>query len=313
MWRDYRGEEVIGFAMFDDLHKELGVGWALVAEVDTHEAFAAVMALRNWSIAVGLVFGIMTLLTAYLISRAIARPIVALAQASQRIGAGDLRVEITSDGRINEIGVLEKAFMQMRNDLRELLGNVQAGAQDLAQRSSELSATAKQNAATAAEQATSAAEVSTTVAEIRETSNASSNAAQAVVEAAEQAAENGRRGADAIAAAVAAMTRVAERVEGIATKILQLSEQNVQIGEIVATVADLAEQSNLLAVNASIEAAKAGEQGRGFAVVASEVRNLAEQSKRATQQIRGILTDVQKATASAVMATEEGSKGVTEG
>ena len=79
------------------------------------------------------------------------------------------------------------------------------------------------------------------------------------------------------------------------------------------TVNDLSEQSNLLAVNASIEAAKAGEQGRGFAVVASEVRTLAEQSKRATQQIRSILGDIQKATQTAVMSTEEGTKRAKDG
>ena len=85
------------------------------------------------------------------------------------------------------------------------------------------------------------------------------------------------------------------------------------VGEIVETVNDLSEQSNLLAVNASIEAAKAGEQGRGFAVVASEVRTLAEQSKRATQQIRSILGDIQKATQTAVMSTEEGTKRAKDG
>jgi methyl-accepting chemotaxis protein len=92
-----------------------------------------------------------------------------------------------------------------------------------------------------------------------------------------------------------------------------LSEQTQQIGEITATVNDIASQSNLLALNASVEAARAGEHGKGFAVVAVEVRNLAEQSKQATAQVKSILNEIQRATNAAVMATEEGTKGVDTG
>jgi methyl-accepting chemotaxis protein len=92
-----------------------------------------------------------------------------------------------------------------------------------------------------------------------------------------------------------------------------LSEQSQQIGGIIASVTDVADQSNLLAVNAAIEAAKAGEQGKGFAVVAQEIKNLAQQSKQATIQVRNILTDFQKATSAAVMATEQTSKAVESG
>jgi methyl-accepting chemotaxis protein len=90
-------------------------------------------------------------------------------------------------------------------------------------------------------------------------------------------------------------------------------EQNQAIGKIIATVSDLAEQSNLLAVNAAIEAAKAGEQGKEFAVVAQEVKSLADQSKQAAAQVRAILNDIQKAMSTAVRATEQGSKAVEAG
>ncbi len=109
------------------------------------------------------------------------------------------------------------------------------------------------------------------------------------------------------------MNRIREQMETIAESIVNLSEQGQAIGEIIATVNDLAEQSNLLAVNAAIEAAKAGEHGKGFAVVAHEVRSLAVQSKEATAQVRTILNDIQKATNAAVMATEQGSKAVEAG
>ena len=97
--------------------------------------------------------------------------------------------------------------------------------------------------------------------------------------------------------------RIREQMEAIAESMVRLSEQGQAIGQIIATVEDLAAQSNLLAVNASIEAAKAGEHGKGFGVVAQEVKSLAEQSKQATNQVRTILSDIQKATTAAVMAT----------
>jgi methyl-accepting chemotaxis protein len=109
------------------------------------------------------------------------------------------------------------------------------------------------------------------------------------------------------------MNRIKDQMDAIANSIVNLSEQSQAIGQIIATVNDLADQSNLLAVNAAIEAAKAGEQGKGFAVVAQEIKNLAEQSKRATAQIQAILNDIQKATASAVLTTEQGSKAVEAG
>jgi methyl-accepting chemotaxis protein len=97
-------------------------------------------------------------------------------------------------------------------------------------------------------------------------------------------------------------------METIAKSILSLNEKSESIGEIISSVEDIAEQSNLLAVNAAIEAAKAGEQGRGFSVVAREIRSLAEQSRASTKQVKTILGDIQKAMQSAVMATELGNK-----
>src|SRR5207253_5050536 len=95
-----------------------------------------------------------------------------------------------------------------------------------------------------------------------------------------------------------------------AENILTLAEQAQAIGEIIAAINDIAEQTNLLALNAAIEASRAGEQGKGFAVVASEVRALADQSKKATAQVRQILGEIQKATNTAVLSTEEVTRGV---
>src|SRR5258706_13651649 len=109
------------------------------------------------------------------------------------------------------------------------------------------------------------------------------------------------------------MSRIRQQMEAIAASMGRLSEQSQSIGRIMASVEDLAAQSNLLAVNAAIEAAKAGEHGKGFGVVAQEVKSLAEQSRQATNQVRTILGDIQKATTAAVMATEQGGEVVEAG
>jgi methyl-accepting chemotaxis protein len=134
-----------------------------------------------------------------------------------------------------------------------------------------------------------------------------------VSDSAQKATQVGQAGRKSVSAAIEGMRHIQNQMESIAETVVRLSEHSQSIGEIIAAVNDLAEQSNLLAVNAAIEAAKAGEHGRGFSVVAQEVRSLAEQSRQATAQVRGILHDIQKATTAAVLATEQGSKAVEAG
>jgi methyl-accepting chemotaxis protein len=121
------------------------------------------------------------------------------------------------------------------------------------------------------------------------------------------------RGLQTVSKSEESMQNLKEQVRTIAETILGLSEQTQQIGEITNTVNDIADQSNLLALNAAMEAARAGEAGRGFAVVAGEVRNLAELSKQATRQVSSILGEIQKAANTAVMVTEQGIKRAEDG
>jgi methyl-accepting chemotaxis protein len=108
------------------------------------------------------------------------------------------------------------------------------------------------------------------------------------------------------------MNQIQRQMDMIGMNVIKLSEESQAIGEIIATVTDISEQSNLLAVNASIEAAKAGELGKGFAVVAHEIHNLAEQSKKATANVRRILTDIQRGVSSTVISTEQGTRSVAD-
>ncbi len=183
----------------------------------------------------------------------------------------------------------------------------------LSSSSAEILATTTQLASSASETATAVSEATATTEEVKQTSQISGEKAKNVLESAQKAASVAQQGKDAVAQNVDAINKIKGQAELVAESIVKLSEQTQAIGEITTSVNDLAEQSNLLAVNAAIEAAKAGEQGKGFAVVAGEIRSLAEQSKQATAQVRTILTDVQKAANAAVMATEQAGKAVDAG
>ena len=197
--------------------------------------------------------------------------------------------------------------------LKQILREISEGISVLASATSEIMASTVQVASGATETAVAVSETSSTVEEVKQTAQVASLKARSVSEAAQKAVQTAQDGRRAVEESVAGMGRIQEQVEVIAGSIVKLSEQSQTIGEIITTVNDLAEQSNLLAVNAAIEAAKAGEQGKGFAVVAQEVRSLAEQSKEATAQVRMILGDIQKAANAAVLATEQGSKAVEAG
>ena len=233
-----------------------------------------------------------------------------MAAAAERIAEGDLRVAVHPQ---SDRDVLGKAFASMVANLRQLTADLYEGINVLGASATEISASTSQLAAGATQTAAAVSETTTTVEEVRQTAEVSSQKARLVSESAQRVAavsESGRRSTEDAAAGVA---RIQHQMETIAECMMRLSEQSQAVGQIVATVDDLAGQSKLLAVNASIEAAKAGEHGKGFAVVAQEVKSLAQQSREATAQVRSILGDIQQATSAAVLATEQGSHAVEEG
>jgi methyl-accepting chemotaxis protein len=175
-----------------------------------------------------------------------------------------------------------------------------------------LEATSRQ-IAMANEQDAVVTETTATVNEVRATVTETAERAQSVAETAQLSVDISKSGTIAVVETINGMELIRRRVEDIADNILVLSEHTQQIGEIITAVNNLADQSRMLALNASVEAARAGEEGKGFAVVAMEVRNLADQNRDATVQVREILGEIQRATNAAVMVTEEGSKGVDEG
>lgn len=193
---------------------------------------------------------------------------------------------------------------------QKIVETVQDATRRLAGSVTEILATTTQQAAGARQQSAAVTQTVTSVDEVLQTAEQAAHRAKAMSEMAQRSLDAGRSGRRAVEETTLALETLKEQVESLAESILSLAEQAQAIGEIIASVNDIAEQTNLLALNAAIEASRAGEHGRGFSVVASEIKMLAEQSKKATTQVRQILGDIQKATNGAVMSTEDGTKSV---
>lgn len=232
------------------------------------------------------------------------------AAMADRIAAGDLSVEVVPNSARDQLG---NSLADMTKNLREMNREIGECVQVLSASASQILATVSEFVSTSSETASAISQTNATVQEVRQTTDLTSHKSKQVYDNAQNAVVVARTGKRSVESAIAGMEGIDERMGFIAERIVNLSEQSQAIGEIIATVGDLAEQSNLLAVNAAIEAAKAGEHGKGFAVVAQEVKNLATQSKQATAQVRNILGFIQKATTAAVLATEQGSKAVETG
>jgi methyl-accepting chemotaxis protein len=238
------------------------------------------------------------------------RSLQEMAGVAKRIAASDLRVQVKPQ---SDKDVLGNAFVTMIDNLRRSTAELAEGVNVLASSASEILAATTQVASGAAETGTAITQTTSTVEEVKQTALVSSQKAKSVSDSAQKATQVAQAGRKSVDTSIEGMKKIQTQMESIAESVVKLSEQSQAIGEIIASVNDLAEQSNLLAVNAAIEAAKAGEQGKGFAVVAQEVKSLAEQSKQATAQVRTILNDIQKATTAAVLATEQGNKAVEAG
>jgi methyl-accepting chemotaxis protein len=231
----------------------------------------------------------------------------------ERVSSGDLTVRLNVSDQNDALTVLGRHLNTMVERLSDITAQIREATNNMTAAATEILAATTQQAAGASEQSSAIAQTTTTIDEVKTIVEQSFAKAQAVAEQAQRTRDVSQTGQQAVSDTIESMNQIKEKVAGIAENILALSEQTQQVGEIIATVNDIASQSNLLALNASVEAARAGEHGKGFAVVAVEVRNLAEQSKQATAQVKAILNEIQRATNATVMATEEGSKGVEAG
>jgi methyl-accepting chemotaxis protein len=233
-----------------------------------------------------------------------------MAQTAIAISDGDLSQKIQPHSQHDVLG---NAFAEMIKRVRYQVSGLLQSAASLQSAAAELEQNTAAQSQNATTQNKSVAQTSSTLEEVQSSSEQIAQTAKHVVQSAQAATQVALVGVGATRQAERSIAENQERVKDIAQNILELSEQTQAIGDIIQTLSKLADQTNLLALNAAIEAARAGEHGKGFAVVAGEIRILAERSKTATSQIAGILSEIQSATNTAVMTTEQGLKSAETG
>lgn len=230
----------------------------------------------------------------------------------QTMISGDLTQTISAR-RNNEISTIIRAAGTLQANMRDIIGQILQTSEQVATASRQLHQNANQIAAGSENVA---AQTHTAAVASEEMAVTSSEIARNCLQAAEssnRASGSARAGAEVVRQTTGGMDRIASRVKDAATTVEQLGSRSDQIGQIVGTIEDIADQTNLLALNAAIEAARAGEQGRGFAVVADEVRALAERTTRATREIGEMIRAIQNDTKDAVSAIEDGVAEVEKG
>jgi methyl-accepting chemotaxis protein len=286
--------------------------WRTVLLMRTDVAFAPLSNLLWTIIVLSIILAALAAAGSLYWATQFSRPIMSLVPFLKSVAAGDLSNGILVK-RTDELGMLADAANEMAGQLRKLLQDLQQASIQITGASTQVLTAAEEHASGSVEQAASIAQVTATMEELTNTAKQIAMSATSVEKIADDSAHAAHAGYESVGEALEAMEKIRRRVADISGKTLLLGERSQRISEVLNLIKDIAGEIHLLAVNAAIESAAAGEHGKRFAVVASEVRRLAERTRESAEEIKGIVGEIQSATNTSVLATEQGVKEVENG
>jgi methyl-accepting chemotaxis protein len=292
-------------ALLDFYEKRVGIR--------VNDAISSAVSATTLMYVLGIASLVLSIAAAFIITNGITRPLRKCVEIADQIAEGDMTVSIESGTGKCETTQLLNAMSNMAGKIRSAISRVSQAAGEVSSAVSELHFTSQNMVKGTEEVSSQASTVATAGEEMAATSQDIASNCNSAAESSRHANQLATSGAGIVQGTVDGMARIAERVRATALNVENLGARSNEIGAIVGTIEDIADQTNLLALNAAIEAARAGEQGRGFAVVADEVRALAERTTRATKEIGGMIKAIQSETSQAVASMEVGVSEVERG
>lgn len=301
---DYHGDST--FAVYTYLPY---FRWGMVVKQDTQEVFEALALQRQRVLIALIVTAVMVVCTAVFVARSISRPIIEAAQLAEKVAAGDLTSRVMSRAH-GETRQLFGALQQMMDYLRSLIGKIQGSSVTLMSTATQIAATSRQQEQAMTEYRSSTNQAAAAVKEISATSQELLRTMDAVSSVAGETATMAASGQHGLADMEKTMRQLVDSTGSINAKLSVISERAREINVVVSTITRVADQTNLLSINAAIEAEKAGEAGLGFLVVAREIRRLADQTAASTLNIERIVKDMQQSVTAGVMEMDKFSEQV---
>ena len=305
--RDYRGQEVAAAWCYVPSFR-----WGLAVKQDAREAFGLVRFQRAAIIGLSLATIVGVTLAALVVARTISNPIRTAVAVAKQVAGGDLRADVAASTD-DETGALLTAIQTMTNDLRGLIGRIQRSSVALISTATAIQATASEQQQVIADYGASTSEA---VAAVKEISVTSQELLRTMTEVNDMAGHTGRMAADgrvSLGAMDGTMRQLAESTSSFGSKLAVISERAATINLAVTTITKVADQTNLLSINAAIEAEKAGEYGLGFLVVAREIRRLADQTAVASLDIERMVKEMQYSVSAGVMEMDKFAEQVRAG